>query len=795
MPLPVRAAILAFACLTALVALGVRQENAIGVALEGTSTPADQTSAEALTWGSYDPDTLYHARRVARAVENAGWVSSFDPFLAYPEGAGPKSPGTATPWPPAYDLLLAAMARGRAPSIDALLPSAAGDPAGQPQGASEPLLPATRRRIEQLVASVPMWCGALTALIAALASAGLASTLVPATRAGGTAVAAALIAGLTVAFTFGHVRYSHLGNGDHHAFISLLHVAMLALVGASLRPDRIAKPVGSAARGGAAGLLAGVMITSWTASILWVALVQLALVLRLALPFRGEQGRQSARGLPILATTFHKAALLVVMPAAIESPYSSTDPFSLIELSWFHMAWLAIGWLIFAPYALLPRFAATRRVAATFPALALGLALLVGTDTGARLLEALSWAGAENPFMGGINESQPLAGSLPKLLRFAGAGVVLAPVVWVLGLRRVGAAPQCLPWITTLPVLLLFALLQRRFAEGLVPPMAVLLGTFVAVETLSRIGRPQLRTAATVALALLAIAANPGTLDSTLARGRVEDPALAPFVTSTDMARRQRAQAALLETLRGDAEDPGQPLADRPRAVLAEWDLGHAIEWRAERPTTATNFGLYLGEDSFLAPWRFFSETGDVAAEQMLMDLGVGTVIIDGRTAARRPEIAAALNLGTPDEAFWSRTMGARLAGGGGASAASHPGFLQLIRQIDPGEAPGGMRAYAVVPGARLRAEGRQLQVVATLAGNRGSSFTWRATARARDEGGPLEIRVPYGFNFDVGAAAPRVEGSQMRLSSLTVFVDGEQVPVLVTDLDVANGLVVDANK
>ncbi|MDA8593065.1 hypothetical protein N9L90_04040, partial [Planctomycetota bacterium] len=258
-------------------------------------------------------------------------------------------------------------------------------------------------------------------------------------------------------------------------------------------------------------------------------------------------------------------------------------------------------------------------------------------------------------------------------------------------------------------------------------------------------------------------------------------------MTSTDMARRQRAQAALLETLRGDAEDPGQPVDDRPRAVLAEWDLGHAIEWRAERPTTATNFGLYLGEDSFLAPWRFFSETGDVAAEQMLMDLEVGTVLIDGRTAARRPEIAAALDLGTPDEAFWSRTMGARLADGGGASAASHPGFLQLIRQVDPGEAPGGMRAYAVVPGARLRAEGRQLQVVATLAGNRGSSFTWRGTARAEDDAGRLELRVPYGVPL-AASPNPWTRGGGMTLSALTVFLDGEQVPVQITDWDVATG-------
>ncbi|MGB0331055.1 MAG: hypothetical protein ACPGPE_04475, partial [Planctomycetota bacterium] len=145
-------------------------------------------------------------------------------------------------------------------------------------------------------------------------------------------------------------------------------------------------------------------------------------------------------------------------------------------------------------------------------------------------------------------------------------------------------------------------------------------------------------------------------------------------------------------------------------------------------------------------------------------------------------------------EAFWSRTMGARLAEGGGASAASHPGFLQLIRQIDPGEAPGGMRAYAVVPGARLRAEGRQLQVVATLAGNRGSSFTWRGTARADDEAGTLELRVPYGLPL-APSPSPRTKGGAMTLSALTVFLDGEEVPVQITDWDVGKGLVVDANR
>jgi|GEM_PF-504754 len=818
MPLPVRAAIVALACLTALVALSVREESAIGVALEAAATsPTVSTRADRnegpLTWGSYDPDTLYHARRVARAVQNAGWVSSYDPFLAYPGGLSVDSPGTAIPWPPAYDLLLTTLVRRRLPSMEALLPPEPTEVDPGPPGVAEPLLPATRRRIEQLVASVPMWCGALTALIAALASAGLARTLVPAARSSVVAIAAALVAGLTVAFTFGHVRYSHLGNGDHHAFISLLHLALLAIVGSSLRPDRIIRPVGSAARGGAAGLIAGLMITSWTASILWVALVQLALVLRLALPFRDERGLQSARGLPLFATTFHKAALLIVMPAAIESPFSSSDPFSLIELSWFHMVWLAIGWLIFAPYALLPRFAAGRRFAAMLPAVALAAVLLFGTDTGAGLGDAISWAGAENPFMGGINESQPLVGSFPALLRFAGAGVLLAPLVWALALRQVRTAPQLLPWVISLPVLLLFALLQRRFAEGLTAPMAVLLGSVLSATVLTRLERAELRLAGALGLGLLAIAANPSTVNGVLSRGRTADPELAPFVTWTDMARRQRAQAALLQAMRDDAPRseplpveplPSDPLRSDfppsdplPLGVLAEWDLGHSIEWRAERPTVATNFGLYLGEASFLAPWRFFAETDEAAALQMLQQLGVGSVIIDRRTAARRSEISAALGLGERGEEFWSRTMGARLVAGGESAATQHPGFMRLVRWIDASVASGGMRAYDVVRGARLRAEGGLLQVMATLADERGSVFTWRAAARAGAGGGELEVRVPYGSPASLPGEDPmtqRPESARVRVLDLEIFLDGEAVPVSITDWDVENGLSIDVN-
>ena len=774
MPLPVRAAIVALACLTAFVALSVRQQNAIGVVHTAGTGPGGAPSAEPV-WGSYDPDTLYHARRVSRAVRNAGWVSSHDTFLAHPHGEG--SLGAAIPWPPFYDLLLTAVVRGRLPSVTALLPAADED-VDAPDEAAEPLLPAARVRIEQLVASVPMWCGALAALIAALAAAGLGRALAPVAAGRATACAAALVAGLSVAVTFGHVRYSHLGNGDHHAFVSMAHVAMLAVLGGALRPDRIARPVGSAARGGLAGLLAGAMITSWTASILWVALAQLALVLRLALPFRSEQGRQSARGLPILATTFHKAALLVVMPAVVESPFSSTEPFSLIELSWFHMIWLAVGWLVFAPYALLPRFAAQRRFVATLPAAALALVLVAGTDALARLADALSWAGASNAFMGGINESRPLLDSPSALLKFAGGAVVLLPVAWCLALRTLGAAPQLLPWLTALPVLLLFTLLQRRFAEGLVGPMAVLTGAVVAARVIPRMTAGAPRLAAVVLLAALSVAANPATVRNTLARRGVDLPER-PFVTSTPVAIQQRSTAEVLEGLRPTGEAAG--------GVLAEWDLGHAIEWRAGRPTVASNFGLYLGEASFLAPWRFFSETDEAAARGMLEDLEVELVLVDGRTRARRGELAAALGLPPFTDEAWAETMAARLTGEAGAP--QHPAYLRMVAAGDPG----GLRAFEVVRGARLRARGRSLTAAVTLLSAAGGRLRWSASARAAGEAPEeLELRVPYGLPPQPQGPLQAATSGSLTVESIDLFLDGKFVPAPITDWDVRDGLLID---
>ena len=790
-----RLVLLALALFSGWLAYQVRVTSAVGF---GRASSEEGALGE--DWGSYDPDTLYHARRVARGVRDHGWIESYDPLLAFGaefEGQGQEAEGKQAktqelrtyvdsalgvpiPWPPFYDLLLTALYRKSIPSTDALM-----HPKEHPPG--PPLAQLEKNRIERFVASVPSYLGALTALLVALIAAGRARSLSAAS------LVAAAVAGVSLALAFGHVRYSHLGNGDHHAFISLLHVGMLGLTARAFDHDRIVQPFWSAARGTGAGLLAAAMITSWTASILWVALIQLAMVLRLLVPFRSADGRSfSARGLPIFATSFHKAALLGAVPAVIESPFSDLAPWSLIELSWLHLVWLSVGWLIFAPYALMPQMAVKNRLVALGPAVLLVAAVAFLTPAVHSLRGAFSWASASNAFMSTINESQPLlggeggGGGLQPVLKYCGIGVLLAPIIWAGWLVAVRRQPSLLPLLVTLPVCVVAALLQRRFAESLAGPLAIALGLGAGALFGSLLSRRvsimgwmgHARVHVPVAL-LLAAAMHPWTIRNARAFMAREAATGLQFPNTSPMAKQEAALAAFLENQCAGLRPPGGP----PLSVLTHWDLGHAIEWRAGLATVATNFGLYVGEDAFLDPWRFLAAADPAAAEGILVRRGIDFVLMDGDR--NRAAMGAALGLPLmTDPALWRQTMAARLLrDGSGQAALPVPGFLALVA-VATNASGRTTELYRRVEGAVLEAPGaRSLQVVVIVQGEDGTKVRWMAgDTRPPGATGAPRVRVPY--------VSPEGLLEATSVISLEVFVDGSRSDFLVPASSVELGQV-----
>ena len=129
-------------------------------------------------------DSYYHVRRALYSLVHFPGVLERDPYLNYPYGS-------AVPWPPLYDVFIAAVAK---------------------------LLRGGELTLQRVAAFAPPLWGALGVIPAYAigrtlggASAGL--------------VAAALVAGLD-----GHVAFSRVGAADHHAIAGLLGLLLLAAV-------------------------------------------------------------------------------------------------------------------------------------------------------------------------------------------------------------------------------------------------------------------------------------------------------------------------------------------------------------------------------------------------------------------------------------------------------------------------------------------------------------------------------------------------------------------------------------
>jgi hypothetical protein len=218
-----------------------------------------------------------------------------------------------------------------------------------------------------------------------------------------------------------------------------------------------------------------------------------------------------------------------------------------------------------------------------------------------------------------------------------------------------------------------------------------------------------------------------------------------------------------------------QPFPEQDPGVLAVWSWGHLIEWAAARPTVATNFGLYVGEDSFRDPSRFFLAEDPVAAEALLERRRVGHVLVTSDLpdhlnsmllavdpSLRSRFVEETIGTGGSLTPEWFRTLGARLmfdgAVFGPAGAGERPlGFLRLVcvsglrdpertlrSASDP--SPAGW-LWQRVAGARLAArveQGSELAVRIEIEYPRASyRLVWSDSARPGADG-VARLRVPY---------------------------------------------------
>jgi len=696
-------------------------------------------SNEGQAWFSRDPDGLYHARRVERAMSE-GAVAASDPRMNYPAGA-------PIPWPPYYDGMLAATLAPFAPQESF----------------------ARWRWIERATASAPRVFGVLGTLLAAWA----------AWRIGG--ALAAFVAGVGVALCRGSINYSVIGTGDHHAWVSLLAGAALLALSQALRSAQLASARRSALWGVLLGVLCGLLVGSWVASLLYVLELQLVLGWML-----WRRTKQELPGLAALGFALHAAAALVLLPAVLQSPWRAEFPWMVVNLSWFHLAYFVLGAFVFAPLWL-PSFASGTRAARAYPALVAATLVALAFFCWAfdlaparGIAEGLEWVARVDRFMDSVQESMPLVGSRAEngvLFLALGYGVLIVPIAlgWAAWRAWTHHDDELLPWIVATALLLPQALQQRRFADALAIPMAVLLGLAAARIAL------HLRSSWTVAaLASVALLAQwPSAASAWRRLSSPRDPQLGgPF---DPVSGERRA----LEWIRSRTS------ANDEWSVLAHWDRGHVIEWASNAPSVATNFGGYIGVDSYSDPARFFLSEDLADARALLERRHVRFVFAPAtllqlvpsmcRIAApqRREQLLretaqGQLVLADP----WYATMAARLLFNGtavlpnGVPIHDQPeplGFLRLVhvsaerdpRHLDPVT---GLRfpvafVWEHVQGARVEVRGPrgaevELEIKLDFATSR-YRVPWRASGRIGNDQRAVFL-VPYSTESNGDASVVR---------------------------------------
>lgn len=671
------------------------------------STGVEQVQAgDVERWFSLDPDGLYHMRRVERFRQEVGLPAAFDPYLNAPEGA-------VVPWPPYYTMVASALADG--------------------SGGRLPL--------EQSMAELPLFFSLLTTILIAAAAGILAGRR------------ALLLSGLLFAFSYGAIHYSAPGVADHHSFVSMMATALLVLFTLAIRFRAFAVVRRASVFGALCGTLAGALLGSWVGAVLYILPLQLVLAIWL-----WRSSAEWRKGLCAFGFFFHALALVALGPAILQSPWKAEHPWMVVNLSYFHAMWLNLGALVFLP----PLFLKEAWQRWYIPALgilgAIGAGLMLALDLGpaAGLREAFAWSARADQFMASIAESAPLWGPDPYqtggFARWIGFGVLLLPFALFYAARAIfqRKEEEWWPLLIAVPLLAIQAMAQRRFAEPLAAPLALLLAWWLA-DVLRR--KPQWSQAtlaslpagslASLACLLLPLMLQAPTVTYAMERG-----------TQSRFDAVYGAERSLLQWLEqapdAPALGPQDPLTRAP--VLAAWDFGHALEWAAQRPSIASNFGSYIGIDSFQAPARFFLTGSAEEAEGVLRQREVAWVMI----TSRYPDVLSGLckALGVPMSDYLEAT-----GPGKGAGRRFSAQFFESVgaQVFNLGDLDGPQGPASPLPFLRLaHVSPVPVEVPEQLGGVTSAGRLWQVVRGAQVQvqtapGTLLRIEIPFQFRDITG--------------------------------------------
>ncbi len=683
-----------------------------------------------------DTDPYYHALRAQRIAANWPRVPWTDPSMNFPYGA-------RIPWPPLFDFTIAALAK------------AAGATAADPE------------RVARVAAWLALAIGvALLPLVAVLGERLLG---------GGLWLDAALLVALLPA----NVRFGAVGAADQHGAELLLSCGIFLAFVSSWK-GRAAGPPRKWAGPVTLGVLVALAFWNWLGSALYLlVLVAVVGLWHVIAPAADAAARGMCRALFVGGLV---AAATLALSIALLAPPETLRQGGLNGLTGLHVAMCAVaaafgGLLLAARRGEKPRSPSRRFVeAAAAAALALLPALAVPPlrEGIAHGLAALSRG---NAWYASISEYRPIlfsgARSLAQDLRTVfwafGLGLFAMPLALLPMWRRWRQSEADRPGLFFLFVwgaaFLALTLTELRFQLYLAIPLA--LWICVALRSL---GDAAARRWPSRAAALRVAVPVAGVL-------LVASPALPHDASGGYAEQLPGFESDLFPALQWLRRVPSLD-ASRP-SVMAEWAVGHAVQYFAGKPVIVTPFGTDLDEGvrtpehpSGLEDWAaFLFASNPEAAEAVLSRRGAGFVVL----RSPKNEVISGYRFATPATPPVADLSSDWLAG---PSPSVRPEFFGLVAsrlyffdgmsRDDAGPSMGGYRLlyespgaewvgnlppahlykiFGVVPGARISvrgaAPGGVVIASARIQTNQGRVFEWK-TRSPVDAAGRATLRLPY---------------------------------------------------
>lgn len=661
-------------------------------------------------------DAYYHLRRIELALANDLVPPAVDTYNNHPVGA-------RVDWPPGFDISFA-------------------------------LTWHLLSKLTPLEVS-PAAVGAVG--VAVLGSLAAATAAVLAARWG---LAAALAAGLSVAFSPAAVAYSRVGRLDHHA-VEPLCLLVLAWVYAWFRKRT------STAGAAVLGAVVALSTFFWVGAAFYAATLALAF----ALEARLVDAPLARRGAVAYLVAAGTAGLL-----ALSSPWGRDLEAVYYALSWFQpLIFLALGLAFAVVMWLEGRGVEGRRawaVGAATLAVSGGLVLLPAGESVGRGLDFLL---GSDPVAATILESRSLVETgFAYALSWLTPVALALPALWiatvVIAFRRKLLDPLLAAALALGLLAAPFTLLQMRFG-----PHAAVVAGLLAAWLVGRAARPLVAGGAVAVLAAsLAWGVRPATLP---------DSAVHPYLLGGFDA------LTWLRTAPPRTSHVYQPWKRPEYGVAAEWTWGHWITQIGQKPNVANPLGqtpanlrgveevarLLLAESGSEALARarrldvryLLLSPIPVTVSELAAQAGRDPL----RYVTRHPE-------GSDDfhppffETFHSRLY---LGGGAAPVAGVRLVFESRVRIDFLGSRP-AVRIFEVVPGASLTGtcEADLVEVRADLEGR-------ELVYTAREVPGPdgrWALELPY-------ASEPAEASIPARI---TVRCGEEEVPVEVSERDVLEG-------